>query len=237
MLNVALTGNIAAGKSSVVELFRGWGATVIDADELARQAQAPGGEVLAAIVRRFGADVLAPDGALDRAALRAKVMGDQAALDALNQIVHPAVRQRRDELLSEARERGALGRPASTLLLAAAETRDHPALNAIAARYTDAGLSVRRIAGSTAALDHALAKTATPPDAIVATAAAARAAEQAWERVGRPGVLAYLSDDPDPVAVRLDLRPWGYERLRLVEPGAAGLKPRPDLFPIANPLP
>src|SRR2546426_2227279 len=106
MLNVALTGNIAAGKSSVVELFRGWGATVIDADELARQAQAPGGDVLAAIVRRFGADVLAPDGALDRAALRAKVMGDQVALDALNQIVHPAVRQRRDELLSEARERG-----------------------------------------------------------------------------------------------------------------------------------
>src|SRR5213596_4201639 len=106
MLNVALTGNIAAGKSSVVELFRGWGATVIDADELARQAQAPGGEVLAAIVRRFGADVLAPDGALDRAALRAKVMGDQAALDALNQIVHPAVRRRRDELLREARARG-----------------------------------------------------------------------------------------------------------------------------------
>src|SRR5207249_2760182 len=101
-----LTGNIAAGKSSVVELFRRWGATVIDADELTRQAQAPGGEVLAAIVRRFGADVLAPDGALDRAALRAKVMGDQAALDALNQIVLPAVRQRRDELLSEARERG-----------------------------------------------------------------------------------------------------------------------------------
>jgi len=122
-------------------------------------------------------------------------------------------------------------------LLAAAETRDHPALNAIAARYTDAGLSVRRVAGSAAALDHALAKSATPPDAIVATAAAARAAEQAWERVGRPGVLAYLSDDPDPVAVRLDLRPWGYERLRLVEPGAAGLKPRPDLFPVANPLP
>src|SRR6266702_1084140 len=106
MFNVALTGNIAAGKSSVVDLLRRWGATVIDADELARQAQAPGGEVLAAIVRRFGADVLAPDGALDRAALRAKVMGDQAALDALNQIVHPAVRQRRDELLSEARERG-----------------------------------------------------------------------------------------------------------------------------------
>src|SRR5207247_5207311 len=94
-----------------------------------------------------------------------------------------------------------------------------------------------RITTLASALYPSLPKTATPPDAIVATAAAARAAEQAWERVGRPGVLAYLSDDPDPVAVRLDLRPWGYERLRLVEPGAAGLKPRPDLFPVANPLP
>jgi len=60
------------------------------------EAQAPGGEVLAAIAGRFGADVLASDGTLDRAALRGKVMGDQAALDALNQIVHPAVRRRRD---------------------------------------------------------------------------------------------------------------------------------------------
>src|SRR5436853_2305373 len=108
MLNVALTGNIAAGKSTVVDLFRRWGATIIDADELARQAQAPGGESLAAIVRRFGSDVLASDGSLDRAALRSKVMGDQAALDALNQIVHPAVRRRRDELLRAAREGGDL---------------------------------------------------------------------------------------------------------------------------------
>src|SRR2546425_1031701 len=106
MLNVALTGNIAAGKSTVVELLRRWGATIIDADELTRQAQAPGGEVLAAIARRFGSDVLAPDGSLDRAALRSKVMGDQAGLDALNAIVHPAVRRRRDELAREARERG-----------------------------------------------------------------------------------------------------------------------------------
>src|SRR5437588_12325206 len=97
VLNVALTGNIAAGKSTVVDWFRRWGATIIDADELARQAQAPGGAVLAAIAQRFGADVLAPDGSLDRAALRGKVMGDQAALDALNTIVHPAVPRRRHE--------------------------------------------------------------------------------------------------------------------------------------------
>src|SRR5258708_26130009 len=108
MLNVALTGNIAAGKSTVVDLFRRWGATIIDADVLVREAQAPGGEVLAAIAGRFGADVLAADGTLDRAALRGKVMGDQAALDALNQIVHPAVRRRRDELLRAATEGGDL---------------------------------------------------------------------------------------------------------------------------------
>src|SRR2546425_7976536 len=58
VLNVALTGNIAAGKSTVVDLFQRWGATIIDADALAREAQAPGGEVLAAIAGRFGADVL-----------------------------------------------------------------------------------------------------------------------------------------------------------------------------------
>src|SRR5437773_10502937 len=108
MLNVALTGNIAAGKSTVIALVRGWGATIIDADELVRQAQAPGGEVLAAIAQRFGSDVLEPNGSLDRAALRSKVMGDQAALDALNAIVHPAVRRRRADLARGARERGAV---------------------------------------------------------------------------------------------------------------------------------
>ena len=98
MLNVALTGNIAAGKSTVVDWFRRWGATIIDADALARDAQAPGSDVLATIVRRFGHDVLAKDGTLDRAALRGKVMGDDEALSALNAIVHPAVQRRREDL-------------------------------------------------------------------------------------------------------------------------------------------
>src|SRR3989441_5651359 len=106
MLNVARTGNIASGKSTVVELFKKWGATVIDADALAREAQAPGSAALAAIAGRFGADVLAPGGGLDRAALRAKVMGDDTALAALNAIVHPAVQQRRLELQRAAQERG-----------------------------------------------------------------------------------------------------------------------------------
>jgi len=106
MLHVALTGNIAAGKTTVANLFRLWGATIIDADALVREAQAPGGPVLAAIVDRFGADVIDAGGGLDRAALRRRVMGDAAALAALNAIVHPAVQRRRADLADAAEARG-----------------------------------------------------------------------------------------------------------------------------------
>ena len=64
MLNVALTGNIASGKSSVVRLFHDWGATVIDADALVRRLQRPGTAIFQAIVDRFGPRALAPDGSL-----------------------------------------------------------------------------------------------------------------------------------------------------------------------------
>lgn len=106
MLSVALTGNIASGKSAVVELFRTWGATIIDADQLVREAQRPGTEVLQAIAFRFGRDVVLPGGELDRAALRGKVMGDDRALAELNAIVHPAIRRERDRLLAAAQARG-----------------------------------------------------------------------------------------------------------------------------------
>ena len=55
MKHIALTGNIASGKTTVANLFRLWGATVIDADALVREAQTPGSPVLAAIAERFGA--------------------------------------------------------------------------------------------------------------------------------------------------------------------------------------
>jgi dephospho-CoA kinase len=107
MLNVALTGNIAAGKSTVAELFRGWGAALIDADRLVRDAEAPGSPVLYLIGARFGADLIGPAGQLDRAALRRRVMGDPAARAELERIVHPDVSRRRTALLAEARARGA----------------------------------------------------------------------------------------------------------------------------------
>jgi dephospho-CoA kinase len=106
MLSVALTGNIGAGKSTVAELFRRWGAIIIDADQLVRELQAPGQPVLADIAARLGKELLKPDGSLDRPALRARVLTDAGALAELNRIVHPAVHRRRQELLRHARARG-----------------------------------------------------------------------------------------------------------------------------------
>ena len=94
MIRVGLTGNAAAGKSTVLALFKEWGATVIDSDVLAREAVAPGSPALAAIVQRFGADLRLPDGSLDRAALRHRVMADDEQRAVLNAIVHPEVGRR-----------------------------------------------------------------------------------------------------------------------------------------------
>ncbi|HYJ78739.1 MAG TPA: dephospho-CoA kinase [Longimicrobiaceae bacterium] len=106
MLKVGLTGNIAAGKSSVVDVWRSLGATVIDADELARRAVHPGTPAYAAIAAAWGDRVMEPGGALDRAALRHIVFADPEARERLEEIVHPAVAGLREEEYREARERG-----------------------------------------------------------------------------------------------------------------------------------
>ena len=87
-------------------MFADLGATVIDADDLAREVVRPGTRALASIVSRWGMDILQPDGSLDRGALRSIVFADPAAREALNAIVHPEVRRRRDELVAEAGARG-----------------------------------------------------------------------------------------------------------------------------------
>jgi dephospho-CoA kinase len=106
MLNVALTGNAAAGKSTVARWFADWGATIIDSDVLVAEAQQPESETLAAIIIRFGVSIVLPDGTLDRGALREIMLGDSDARAALNAIVHPAVSTRREELVADARRRG-----------------------------------------------------------------------------------------------------------------------------------
>lgn len=104
---VALTGNIASGKSVVAQLFERRGATIIDADQLARQAVEPGTPALTAIVARWGPGMLRGDGTLDRAALRRAVFGSRDELDALNAIVHPQVEALRVSAILDARRAGA----------------------------------------------------------------------------------------------------------------------------------
>ena len=94
MLQAALTGGIATGKSYCLERFEALGVPVVDADRLARLALAPGSPGLAAVVERFGESVLRPDGALDRAALAAIVFADRVARADLEAIVHPDVYRR-----------------------------------------------------------------------------------------------------------------------------------------------
>jgi dephospho-CoA kinase len=106
VLSVALTGNVAAGKSTVLALFERWGATVIDADALAREAVAPGSPALAAVLARFGADLATPDGSLDRGKLRRRVFKDPEQREALNAVVHPVVRRLEAARLQAARARG-----------------------------------------------------------------------------------------------------------------------------------
>ncbi|HEX6942875.1 MAG TPA: dephospho-CoA kinase [Gemmatimonadaceae bacterium] len=106
MLLIGLTGNIASGKTEVARIFADLGATVIDADELAREAVRPGTPALAAIGAQWGERVLNPDGSLNRAAMRAVAFSNEADRKALNAIVHPAVKELRDQLVEEARRRG-----------------------------------------------------------------------------------------------------------------------------------
>ena len=108
-MRVGLTGGIASGKSAVAERLAARGATIIDADLLAREVVAPGTRGLAAVVERFGEGVLQPDGSLDRARLGDIVFADERARAALEAIVHPAVRTRAREI-----EEGA---PAGTVVV------------------------------------------------------------------------------------------------------------------------
>ncbi len=91
MITFALTGGIGSGKTSVARIFSALGVAVIDADQLARAAVAPGTLALARIVELFGPQVLTATGELDRSKLGKIVFGDAAALGKLNALVHPVV--------------------------------------------------------------------------------------------------------------------------------------------------
>lgn len=102
MLTVGLTGGIGAGKSEALRLLAERGATVIDADRIAREVVEPGTPGLDAVVAEFGTEILTPEGTLDRPRLGRIVFTAPERRRALNAIVHPLVRARAAELRAAA---------------------------------------------------------------------------------------------------------------------------------------
>jgi dephospho-CoA kinase len=107
VLLVGLTGGIGSGKSTVSAMLADRGAVIVDADEIARQLQAPHSPLLAAMAERFGDEIIKADGSLDRAAVAAMVFGPgesaKAALADLNAIVHPAMQAEIDRQIDTQR--------------------------------------------------------------------------------------------------------------------------------------
>jgi dephospho-CoA kinase len=89
----AITGSYAAGKSLVAEEFRKLGAAVIDADVLAREIVKPGSEALSEITKKFGIEILNPDGTLDRKKLAGIIFADPDSRVKLEEITHPRIRE------------------------------------------------------------------------------------------------------------------------------------------------
>jgi len=89
---IGLTGGIGAGKSTVAGFFREEGIPVVDADRISREILEPGRETFRRIIRRFGSDLLLPDGRIDRKLLGERVFSDPAARADLEAITHPGIR-------------------------------------------------------------------------------------------------------------------------------------------------
>lgn len=96
-LVVGVTGGIGCGKSTICREFAALGAPVVDTDEVAREVVAPGTAGLAAIVERFGKDILTADGTLDRRRLRSIVFADESSRLWLESLLHPLIRARTAE--------------------------------------------------------------------------------------------------------------------------------------------
>ena len=111
MLEIGLTGGIGSGKSTVAALLVERGALLLDADAIVRELQEPGTPVFVAMVERWGDDIVAADGGLNRQAVADRAFGDADELEALNAIVHPAVA---DEMT---RRRKALAGTDATVIL------------------------------------------------------------------------------------------------------------------------
>ncbi len=102
MIRLGLTGGIGSGKSTVAQMFADLGATVIDADAIARELLSPGSQLLKKVAAEFGDRVLDDQGQLRRAVLADIIFTDFAARQKLNRLMHPAIRQRAADLAQQA---------------------------------------------------------------------------------------------------------------------------------------
>ena len=93
LLTIGITGGIGSGKSAVADLFIRHGAALIDTDAIAHALTAPGGGAIGAIRQAFGDGMIAPDGRMDRAAMRARVFADPPERKRLEGILHPLIQQ------------------------------------------------------------------------------------------------------------------------------------------------
>ena len=116
LFTIGLTGGIGSGKSKVADLFVEHGAALVDTDEIAHRLTAPGGAAIAAIRTAFGDEVIAPDGRMDRAAMRALVFAAPARRKALEGILHPLIQATVHDELSRLAEADLASRPPYILI-------------------------------------------------------------------------------------------------------------------------
>jgi dephospho-CoA kinase len=143
VLTVALTGNVASGKSTVAGIWRDTGVPVISADHLAREVVERGSEGLSAVTDAFGPEIVTHDGFLRRDVLRGIVFQDPEKRALLESITHPLIRRRRDAWLEEMEIQGHLLAAAEVPLLFEADLADDFDVSVTVAASRD--VSLRRL--------------------------------------------------------------------------------------------
>ena len=130
MLRVGLTGGIASGKSTVGRMFGELGCKVIDSDRITRELFTPGNPVNTKVAETFGARVVASDGSINRAVLAELVFQNPDQRQTLNSIVHPAIKQRQNEFLTQAAadDARAIGIVEAALIVEVGTYRDYDKL-------------------------------------------------------------------------------------------------------------
>jgi dephospho-CoA kinase len=175
MLRVGLTGGIGSGKSMVAARLAQCGGWIIDSDRIAREVLGPGTAALRALAEEFSEEVIAEDGALDRAALAARVFHDADARGRLNALVHPLVAARSAELIAAAPPEAIVVQDIP-LLVEAGMTAGFPLIIVV---HSDAEVRLRRL----------VAHRGMSP-----SAAAARIAAQATDEQRRPAADVWLDN-------------------------------------------